>query len=130
MVAGGVYVAIHYLPGPEPSSAKVAAPEVRPKVNVVHPRRAKLAQRLVSNATLEALEETDLFAKVSGYLSEVRVDIVLSQTTWYLQSQTVWLHACTLPSNQSTPETPRSHPPKGVGFPDPLSGTLNPNPRQ
>ena len=91
MVAGGVYVAIHYLPGPEPSSAKVAAPEVRPKVDVVHPRRAKLAQRLVSNATLEALEETDLFAKVSGYLSEVRVDIVLSQTTWYLQSQTVWL---------------------------------------
>ena len=91
MVASGVYVAIPYLPGPEPSSAKVAAPEVRPKVDVVHPRRAKLAQRLVSNATLEAFEETDLCAKVSGYLSEVRVDIVLSQTTWYLQSQTVWL---------------------------------------
>ena len=75
VVASGVYVAIPYLPGPEPSSAKVAAPEVRPKVDVVHPRRAKLAQRLVSNATLEAFEETDLFAKVSGYLSEVRVDI-------------------------------------------------------
>src|SRR5215468_8400515 len=26
---------------------------------------------------------------------------------------------------QSTPGSPRSHPPKGVGFPDPLSGTLN-----
>src|SRR6516225_11214391 len=35
------------------------------------------------------------------------------------------MHVCTLPSSQSTPEAPRSHPPKGVGFPDPLSGTLN-----
>src|SRR5215469_11264514 len=34
------------------------------------------------------------------------------------------MHVCTLPSSQSTPEAPRSHPPKGVGFPDPLSGTL------
>jgi RND family efflux transporter MFP subunit len=75
VMAGGVYVAMPYLPGPEPSNAKVAAPESRPKVDVVHPRRAKLAQRLVSNATLEAFEETDLFAKVSGYLSDVRVDI-------------------------------------------------------
>ena len=32
------------------------------------------------------------------------------------------MHVCTLPSSQSTPEAPRSHPPKGVGFPDPLSG--------
>ena len=34
-----------------------------------------MAQRLQTNATLEAFEETDLFAKVSGYLSDVRVDI-------------------------------------------------------
>ncbi|WP_165435136.1 efflux RND transporter periplasmic adaptor subunit [Bradyrhizobium sp. Leo121] len=34
-----------------------------------------MAQRLQTNATLEAFEEADLFAKVSGYLSEVRVDI-------------------------------------------------------
>src|SRR5262249_7921045 len=33
------------------------------------------------------------------------------------------MHVCTLPSSQYTPEAPRSHPPKGVGFPDPLSGT-------
>jgi hypothetical protein len=33
--------------------------------------------------------------------------------------------ACTLPSNHITLEAPRSQPPKGVGFPDPLSGTLN-----
>jgi len=35
------------------------------------------------------------------------------------------MHVCPLQSSQSTPEAPRSHPPKGVGFPDPLSGTLN-----
>src|SRR5262249_61346482 len=32
--------------------------------------------------------------------------------------------ACTLPSIHFIPEPPRSQPPKGVGFPDPLSGTL------
>ena len=34
-----------------------------------------MAQRLQTNATLAAFEEADLFAKVSGYLSDVRVDI-------------------------------------------------------
>jgi RND family efflux transporter MFP subunit len=47
----------------------------RPRVEVVHPIRATIARRLKTNATLEAFEEADLFAKVSGYLSEVRVDI-------------------------------------------------------
>jgi multidrug efflux pump subunit AcrA (membrane-fusion protein) len=37
--------------------------------------RATVAQHLQTNATLGAFEEADLFAKVSGYLSEVRVDI-------------------------------------------------------
>jgi RND family efflux transporter MFP subunit len=41
----------------------------------VRPRRVTVAQRLQTNATLEAFEEVDLFAKVSGYLSDVRVDI-------------------------------------------------------
>jgi multidrug efflux pump subunit AcrA (membrane-fusion protein) len=54
------------------NSMKVDSP---PRVEVVRPRRATVAQRLQTNATLEAFEETDLFAKVSGYLSEVRVDI-------------------------------------------------------
>jgi RND family efflux transporter MFP subunit len=49
--------------------------EARAKVEVVPPRRATVAQRLQSNATLEAFEEADLFAKISGYLTEVRVDI-------------------------------------------------------
>jgi hypothetical protein len=70
-----VYLAIPCLSELEPSNAKVMAPESSARVDVAHPRRAKLAQRLASNATPEAFEEIDLFAKVSGYLSEVRVDI-------------------------------------------------------
>ena len=75
VVAGGAYVAFPYLAAAPSSNATPAAPESRPSVDVVYPRRATLAQRLQSNATLEAFEETDLFAKISGYLSEVRVDI-------------------------------------------------------
>ncbi len=75
VVAGGVGVASPPF-GTAPSSpASPAAPKSRPNVDVIHPRRATLAQRLQSNATLEAFEEADLFAKISGYLSEVRVDI-------------------------------------------------------
>ncbi|WP_108513585.1 efflux RND transporter periplasmic adaptor subunit [Bradyrhizobium algeriense] len=63
----------HLMASPSPvTSTKVDSP---PRVEVVRPRRATVAQRLQTNATLEAFEETDLFAKVSGYLSEVRVDI-------------------------------------------------------
>jgi RND family efflux transporter MFP subunit len=57
------------------SPAKPTKVDTRPVVEVDHPRRATVAQRLQTNATLEAFEDTDLFAKVSGYLSEVRVDI-------------------------------------------------------
>jgi RND family efflux transporter MFP subunit len=57
---------------PPVSSAKADNP---PRVEVVHPRRLTVAQHLQTNATLEAFEEADLFAKVSGYLSDVRVDI-------------------------------------------------------
>src|SRR3979411_361467 len=57
------------------SPSKLAKVDSRPRVEVVHPRRITVAQRLQTNATLEAFEETDLFAKISGYLSDVRVDI-------------------------------------------------------
>ena len=57
------------------SPSKLAIPDTRPRVEIEHPRRVTVVQRLQTNATLEAFEETDLFAKVSGYLSEVRVDI-------------------------------------------------------
>jgi RND family efflux transporter MFP subunit len=57
------------------SPSKSTKPETRPPVEVDYPRRVAVAQRLQTNATLAAFEETDLFAKVSGYLSDVRVDI-------------------------------------------------------
>src|SRR6266403_3872535 len=57
------------------SPSKLAKVDSRPRVEVEHPRRFTVVQRLQTNATLEAFEETDLFAKVSGYLSDVRVDI-------------------------------------------------------
>src|ERR1700688_4184968 len=50
-------------------------PDNLPRVEVVRPRRAMVAQRLQTNATLEAFEATNLFAKVSGYVCDVRVDI-------------------------------------------------------
>jgi RND family efflux transporter MFP subunit len=70
---GGVYLAVPYMTGPTTIAA--AAQASPPSVDVVHARRATVAQRLVSNATLEAFEEADIFAKVSGYLLDVRVDI-------------------------------------------------------
>src|SRR5215469_18251542 len=66
------FVAEHYLVA---SPSKLTTVDTRPGVEVDHPRRATVVQRLETNATLEAFEETDLFAKVSGYLSDVRVDI-------------------------------------------------------
>jgi RND family efflux transporter MFP subunit len=58
-----------------PSPAKPTEVDSRPRVELVQPRRLTMARHLQTNATLEAFEATDLFAKVSGYLSDVRVDI-------------------------------------------------------
>ena len=58
-----------------PPPAKSTEADNRPRVEVVDPRRVTVAQRLQTNATLEAFETADLFAKVTGYLSDVRVDI-------------------------------------------------------
>src|SRR6201997_4998466 len=60
---------------PAASPPKSTKADTRPDVQVEHPRRTTVVQRRQTNATLEAFEETDLFAKVSGYLSDVRVDI-------------------------------------------------------
>src|SRR5467141_4661159 len=71
--AGGIVADWHLAASPSPvNSTKADSP---PRVEVVRPRRATVSQRLQTNATLEAFEEADLFAKVSGYLSDVRVDI-------------------------------------------------------
>jgi RND family efflux transporter MFP subunit len=75
LAAGGIVVEQHLAVSPSPSPANPTKADSPPRVDVVHPRRVTVAQRLQTNATLEAFEEADLFAKVSGYLSDVRVDI-------------------------------------------------------
>jgi len=71
--AGGIVAERQLAASPSPvNSTKADSP---PRVEVARPRRVTVAQRLQTNATLEAFEEADLFAKVSGYLSDVRVDI-------------------------------------------------------
>src|SRR5260370_42390069 len=70
--AGGIVAERHLAASPSPAnSTKADSP---PRVEVVRPRRVTVAQHLQTNATLEAFEEADLFAKVSGYLSDVSVD--------------------------------------------------------
>jgi RND family efflux transporter MFP subunit len=75
VIIAGAAGTLLYLGASPPSKATTAAPESRPSVDVVKPGREILVQRVQSNATLEAFEDADLFAKVSGYLSDVRVDI-------------------------------------------------------
>src|SRR6267378_3561516 len=71
--ATGIVAERQLAASPSPvNSTKADRPQ---QVEVVRPRRVTVAQRLQTNATLEAFEEADLFAKVSGYLSDVRVDI-------------------------------------------------------
>jgi RND family efflux transporter MFP subunit len=71
--AGSIVAERHLAASPPPvNSTKADSP---PRVEVVRPRRVTVAQRLQTNASLEAFEETDIFANVSGYLSDVRVDI-------------------------------------------------------
>src|SRR5712672_887993 len=73
LTTGGVVAERHLAASPSPvNSSKADGPS---RVEVVRPRRVMVARRLQTNATLEAFEEADLFAKVSGYLSDVRVDI-------------------------------------------------------
>src|SRR5258705_3633192 len=73
VVARGIVAERH--PGASPSPVNSTKVNSAPRVEVVRPRRVTVARRLQTNATLEAFEEADLFAKVSGYLSDVRVDI-------------------------------------------------------
>src|SRR5882724_8743435 len=73
-VGAGGFVAERRLAA-SPSPANSTKADSPPRVEVVRPRRVTVSQRLQTNTTLEAFEEADLFAKVSGYLSDVRVDI-------------------------------------------------------
>ncbi len=71
--AGGIVAERHLGASPTPANSTKA--DSVPRVELVRPSRVTVARRLQTNATLEAFEEADLFAKVSGYLSDVRVDI-------------------------------------------------------
>jgi RND family efflux transporter MFP subunit len=75
VIIAGAAGALLYLGASPSSNATAAAPASQPGVDVVKPGRATLVHRVQSNATLEAFEDADLFAKASGYLSDVRVDI-------------------------------------------------------
>jgi RND family efflux transporter MFP subunit len=75
VVIAGAAGALLYVGASPTSKAATAAPESHPSVDVVKPGRETLVQRVQGNATIEAFEDVDLFAKVSGYLSDVRVDI-------------------------------------------------------
>ncbi len=73
-IAAGAIVAQRNMAA-APPPARSTEVDSRPRIEVVHPRRVTVAQRLQTNATLAAFEKADLFAKVTGYLSDVRVDI-------------------------------------------------------
>src|SRR5258706_4656853 len=53
------------------SPSKSAKADTRPGVEVEHPRRATVVQRLQTNTTLEAFQENHILAKASGHLSHV-----------------------------------------------------------
>lgn len=62
------------------SAPATPSPDVRGNargrpVQVAHPKREAMARTLEAPGTVSAWEQADLFAKVAGYLSEVRVDI-------------------------------------------------------
>lgn len=61
-------------PPKTPTSAAPASGTPR-SVEVVNPERRNMSRRLDVPATMEAYEQADLYAKTSGFVSEVRVDI-------------------------------------------------------
>src|SRR5258708_5465877 len=73
--AAGIVAEQHLAASPSRSLVSPWKPDSLPRVDIVRPRRATVAQRLQTNATLDAFEETDVFAKVRGYLSDVRADM-------------------------------------------------------
>jgi len=59
-------------PSPSPPAAQTAPAQT---VNTIKPKHADMTHKFDTNGSLEAYETADLYAKVSGYLSEIRVDI-------------------------------------------------------
>src|SRR3989304_3037855 len=62
-------------PPKSPTTAGSAESGKPRSVEVTAPKRQNMSRRLDVPATMEAYEQADLYAKASGYISEVRVDI-------------------------------------------------------
>ena len=73
VIAGGAALVLR--PQPEKLAAAPAQVAPVPVVQTIHPVRADISHSFNTNATMEAFETADLYPKVSGYLSEVHVDI-------------------------------------------------------
>jgi RND family efflux transporter MFP subunit len=74
VIAIGIGVYFFLLPASQ-SVAANSQPAAVQTVETIRPIRADIAHSFNTNGTLEAFETADLYPKVSGYLSEVRVDI-------------------------------------------------------
>lgn len=80
VVAGGLWLGRRTLTVKAADSTTKAAAAARHsspprKVEVVKPARRTMSRSLNVPATIEAFETADLYARVSGYVGEVRVDI-------------------------------------------------------
>jgi hypothetical protein len=75
------------------SPSKLTKVDTRPGVELDQPRRGTVVQRLETNATLEAFEETDLFAKVSGYLSDADINSNIAKARNPHPRKTIWRNA-------------------------------------
>jgi len=75
VIAIGVGGYSFLLPASQTAAAADAQPPAVQTVETIRPIRADIAHSFNTNGTLEAFETADLYPKVSGYLSEVRVDI-------------------------------------------------------
>ena len=64
LAAGAIVAQRNMAAAPPP--AKSTEVDTRPRIEVVHPRRVTVAQRLQTNATLAPFEVADLFAKLPG----------------------------------------------------------------
>jgi RND family efflux transporter MFP subunit len=75
VIAIGVGIFLFVLPKSERASAADPQFSALQSVETIRPIRADITHSFNTNGTLEAFETADLYPKVSGYLSEVRVDI-------------------------------------------------------
>lgn len=54
---------------------KAVVGDAKPKVKIVHPTKAAITRVIEQPGTVEAFEQTVLYAKVAGYVNKIHVDI-------------------------------------------------------